>query len=191
VVVEFDGERVRSAAQFSRLVRETAEGQTVKMTIMRGGQKQTFEVTPDRTMTSRLEIDEDRLHRDIERGLRGLDRLPSFNFNGRPFDWDDRGMPSRTPRGRLGVQLDLLTPQLAEYFGAKDGGVLVSGVTPGSPAEKAGLKAGDVIVSVNGQPVQDVGDLRSELRDMRSADLSIGIVRDRKEATLRGTIPQP
>lgn len=191
VVVEFDGERVRSARQFSRLVQETPDGQTVKMGIVRGGQKQTIDVTPDRNMARSLEIDSDRIRRDVERSLRGLDRLPYFNFEGRPFafDWDE-GMASRTPRGRLGVQLDSLTPQLAEYFGATDGGVLVSGVTPGSPAEKAGLKAGDVIVSINGARVQDVNDIRSELRESPSTDLSIGIVRDKKETTLKGAIPE-
>ncbi len=193
VVVEFDGERVRSARQFSRLVQETPDGRTVKMGIVRDGQKQTVDVTPERALAWNLDIDGDRIRREVERGLGEVGRLPYyFDFDTRPFAFDwDRDMRSRPSRGRLGVQLDSLSPQLAEYFGAKDGGVLVSGVTPGSPAEKAGLKAGDVIVSVNGSQVRDVNELRGELADAQSTDLSIGIVRDRKETTLKGAVPQP
>lgn len=194
VVVELDGERVRSARQFSRLVQETPDGRTVKVAILRGGQKQTLDVTPDSASTWNFAIDGDRIRRDIERSLRGLDKRPYRDFKGPAFDFDfdhdfDHDRPMRTPRGRLGVQLDALTPQLAEYFGAKDGGVLVTGVTPDSAAAKAGLEAGDVVVSVNGARVRDVGGLRSELRDAASGDLSIGIVRDRKETTLKGTMP--
>lgn len=190
VVVEYDGERVRSARQFSRLVQETPDGRTVSMAVQREGQRQTIEVTPQSgTMTHGFDVDGDRIRRDVERGLRGLDHLPYFNFNGPAFDFDFEGRPPAfAPRARLGVQLDTLTPQLADYFGAKDGGVLVTGVTAGSAAEKAGLKAGDVIVSIDGDRVRDVGDLQSELRRSESGEMSIGVIRDRKETTLKATI---
>lgn len=189
IVVSFDGERVRSARQLSRLVQETADGRTVKMDVVRDGQARSFEVTPERVTAWSFGVDEDRIRRDVERGLRGLERLPYFDFRGQPFEWD-RDMPGvRAPRGRLGVQLETLTPQLGEYFGAKNGGVLVSGVTAGSAAEKAGLKAGDVIVSINGARVDAVDDLREELRETTGTDLTIGIVRDKKETTLKGSVP--
>jgi serine protease Do len=193
LVVEYDGERVRSARQFSRLIQETPEGRTVKMTIVRDGQKQTLDVTPERRTARNVDIDGDRIRRDVERSLRGLDRLPNFNFDFHAPDFEDRAPMLRqrgSARGRLGVQLQSLTPQLADYFGAKDGGVLVSGVSSGTPAEKAGLKAGDIIVSINSDRVRDVDDLRSELQDTASGDVSIGIIRDRKEMTLRGAVPQ-
>ena len=83
--------------------------------------------------------------REIEPRLREIRTAPArvephlreFRFNG-PMDFDFDMLPRTTsPRGRLGVQLDELTPQLADYFGVKDGGVLVLSITKDSAAEKA------------------------------------------------------
>jgi S1-C subfamily serine protease len=102
------------------------------------------------------------------------------------FSGDFPGMLSGR---RLGVSVDELTHQLAEYFGAKDG-VLVTAVTDGSAAARAGLKAGDVITSINGASVTSRDDLVRGLRDA-SEDVSIGIVRDKKESTLKAKIEPP
>jgi serine protease Do len=189
VVVEYDGERVRSARQFARLVQETPEGRPVSMVIVRAGQRQTLTVTPEgRSAAWRVDLDGRRLGRDIERSLRDLPHLREFRFDGPALDFDAVIPRLSNPRGRLGVRLDDLTPQLDEYFGAKDGGVLVTSVTEGSPAAKAGLKAGDVITSVNGDRVRDYDTLASELRGIESADVTLGIVRDRKESTVKATL---
>ena len=92
-----------------------------------------------------------------------------------------------SPRGRLGVQVNELTPQLAEYFGVKDGGVLVSSVTGDSPADKAGVKAGDVITSLNGGRVRDGDDLIDQLRE-KEGEVTVGILRDKKESTVKATL---
>ena len=86
------------------------------------------------------------------------------------------------------MQLHELTPQLAEYFGVKDGGVLVSSITQGSAAEKAGLKVGDVITSINGDRVRHTDDLVDELRDTGDGEVTIGIVRDKKESAVKATL---
>ena len=99
-------------------------------------------------------------------------------------------MPYMGGRGRLGVSVQSLTPELEEYFGAKSGGVLVSSVAAESAAAKAGVKAGDVITTVNGRSVNDPGDLMQELREV-SGDVTIGVVRDKKEMTLKATLEQP
>ena len=63
-------------------------------------------------------------------------------------------------RGYLGVTVQDLSKDLVEYFGLKDtDGVLVADTTKGSPADKAGLKKGDVIVSLNGKEIENVGQL--------------------------------
>jgi S1-C subfamily serine protease len=203
IVVELDGERVRSARQFSRLIQETADGRSVALGILRDSKRQVVNVTPE-SRAFDFAFDSDRLGRDIARGLRDIEprlreleprlrelepRLREFRFNG-PLTFDFDGLPRMTsPRGRLGVQLDELTPQLGEYFGAKDGGVLITSVTPDSPAAKAGLKAGDVITSLDGDRVRRTEDLIDELRD-KDGDVTVGILRDKQESSVKATLEE-
>jgi Do/DeqQ family serine protease len=69
-------------------------------------------------------------------------------------------------RAWLGVSFQEITPELASHFGGDfDGGALINAVVPGGPAEKAGLKAGDVIVAVDGTEIREGHDLlRTVLR---------------------------
>lgn len=191
LVVEFDGERVRSARQLTRLVQETPDGRTVKMTVVRGKDRQTLEVTPQATEFAWSGNLGTELRHELERSLpelRELRRLPemgAFNFR---FD----GIPAMPMRGRLGVQVESMSDQLAEYFGAKGGGVLVSSVTAESPAAKAGVKAGDVITKVNGVAVKNAGDIVEELGDVKDdGAVSLEIIRDRKAQTLKATLERP
>ena len=96
-------------------------------------------------------------------------------------------MPFMGSRGRLGVTVQSLTPELEEYFGARSGGVLVSSVTPDSAAAKAGLKAGDVITSINGRSVTGSAGLMRELRDL-SGEVTVGLLRDKQEMTLKAVL---
>jgi membrane-associated protease RseP (regulator of RpoE activity) len=91
-------------------------------------------------------------------------------------------------RGRLGVGVQDLSEQLAEYFGTKDG-VLVTTVTKDSPAAKAGLRAGDVITSVDDSPVSTTGALIGTVQKASDgATLKLGYVRDRKAGTATATL---
>jgi serine protease Do len=195
LVVEFDGERVRSARQFTRLVQETPDGRTVKIAVLRNGQKQTLDATPEAgRMTWNFNIDGDQIRREVERGLRNF-RVEPPEFDLR---YEDRGprrfeyrapelvVPFMSPRARLGVSVQLLTRDLEEYFGVKNG-VLVSSVAPDSAAAKAGVKAGDVITSLNGRTVDAPGDLIREL-DEAEGEVTIVLMRDKKEMTLKATV---
>lgn len=181
VITDFDGERVRSARQFERLVRETPPGRRVKATITREGQRRDVEITPSEGRDAAMIFDGDRMRERLG-DLAG--RFPDLNFN---FDFD---MPGSLSGRRLGVTVDELSHQLAEYFGTKDG-VLVTNVIEGSAAARAGLKAGDVITSINGSRVASREDLMRGLREATSEDVTIGIVRDRKESSLKATIEPP
>ena len=189
LIVEFDGEQVRSARQFSRLVEETPPGRTVKATVTRDGQRRDVQITPAEGRRAGAFRDGDGISsfRNLdelpELGRLG-DRLPPFNFN---FDFD---VPGAMSGRRLGVGVDELTDQLAQYFGANEG-LLVTSVTDGSAASRAGLKAGDVITSINGRAVRSRGDLIQGLRDAASEEITIGIVRDKKESTVTAKVEGP
>ena len=102
------------------------------------------------------------------------------------------GLPSLGARGRLGVQVDNLSDQLAEHFGARYGGVLVAGVTADLPAARAGLKAGDVITKVNGAAVKNPGDLIEALGAVKDdGAVTLDIVRDKLATSLKATIERP
>jgi len=186
VIVEFDGEHVRSARQFGRIVQETPPGRTVKATILRDGQKKELSITPTEGRGAGMLIDGDRLRERLGDLGNLRDRLP-FNFN---FDFDVPGGMGSLSGRRLGVGVGELTTELAEYFGAKEG-VLVTSVTDGSAAARAGLKAGDVITSIDGQVVRSREDLARALRDGKEDELTIGIVRDKKESSVKATIEAP
>lgn len=95
-------------------------------------------------------------------------------------------------RGYLGLFTNWLTPELRTHFGApEDAGVLVAQVTPGSPAAKAGLEVGDVIVAINGENVTAAGNLMMEVRKLEAGDEArIDIVRDRRSQTLTAIIEE-
>lgn len=180
VVVEFDGERVRSARQFTRLVQETPEGRAVSLSVMRDGQRQSLTATPEARAMS-WNVDGDRIRRDVERSLEGL---RDFRWDGPPMNFRFDGdlgslIPSR--RGRLGVTVDTVSDQLAEYFGAPEGGALVTNVLPDSPAASAGMKAGDVITAIDGQRVRDAADVsRAVSRAPAGGELKVDYLRDKK-----------
>jgi serine protease Do len=180
VVTEFDGERARSAAQFTRLVRETAPGRTVKMTVLRNGASTTLDISPEARGSDGIQFP------DVARDFpRRLDVFPR-GFN---FEFADPDFNFYSPR-RLGVTVTPLSDQLAAYFGVKQG-VLVTEVAAGSVAETAGIKAGDVITTVDGQTVSSSSDVVRELGEADSGEsVEIRVTRNHKEVTLTAKMPE-
>jgi serine protease Do len=185
IIVEFDGERVRSARQFTRLVQETADGRKVPAVVLRDAQRVTLTLEP-RQGGSIFEL---RDFADFGRKF-SIDIPTPAVAPLRTMPWPMDGL-FQGAGGRLGVTVDTLSPQLAEYFGTKDG-VLVTSVESGSAASKAGVKAGDVITSLNGSAIDDPADLRRRIQQLKEGEeFSVAVVRDKKALTLKGKLEQP
>ena len=93
-------------------------------------------------------------------------------------------------RPRLGIDAEDIGGQLGSYFGAPDGeGILVREVNPGSAAEKAGMKAGDVIMSLNGDKIHGLAELRSKLAGNDGKAIKLGVLRNKSALTLDVEIP--
>lgn len=195
VIVRFDGETVRSAAQLTRLVRETPAGRPVTIEVNRGGAIQ--------RLTATLEEGHAFNHLLGDAGDMNLDMPPVPPVPPMPamppmppieplvregMDRFNREFFIQRP-GRLGIQYQELSGQLARYFTVEPGSLLVSEVDADSPAGKAGLKAGDIIVHVNGKPVAHGQDLRDQVARAESgSQIMLGVRRDGKPLDVRVTV---
>jgi Do/DeqQ family serine protease len=95
-------------------------------------------------------------------------------------------------RGILGVNIYNVTPEIAKEFGLTDSsGALVAGVAPGSSAEHAGIKTGDIITSINGVTMKGAGELRNAIGMLRVGDkVDIGLLRDGKPRQVTALIAE-
>ena len=105
---------------------------------------------------------------------------------------DDLRTNGRVRRAQLGVTIQPVTADMAESLGLKEShGAIVSSVAPGSAAERAGVKRGDVIKSFSGQPVSDINSLRNRVADTApGSSASVAVVRDGSERTLTVTLDE-
>ena len=185
VVTEINGQRVEGAAQFRRMIHEIPAGRTVQLTVWRDGRAQTISVTLGKSEERRRSWSMATPGTFAFR-MPDLPEIPHMEWNGGMILG---GQP------RLGIDAEDLNGQLGAFFGAPDGeGILVREVSSGSPAEKAGVKAGDVITSFNGERIHSVGDLREKLsakRDDKDKTVKLGVLRNKSEITLALELPAP
>ncbi len=185
VILGFNGTAVQSAEQFKRLMRETPAGRTVALDISRDGQPQSLKVTLASRRKYMPKIATGNLPKvwsfespDMAM-MPPMPAMPDF-----PHVWNDTAI-TRVYRSISGVTIENLSPQLGDYFGVKNGeGMLVRSVQKGSPADSAGLRAGDVIVRVDDQKIADHSDLADALRNAKNGKANVVIVRDKHEQTL-------
>src|SRR5215469_13036568 len=156
VILEFNGTAVESEEQLRRLIRETPPGRTVALGISRDGapMKVNVQLADHSAVVAQswphVAIPSLPPMGDLHNGM----DIPSIQI--------------QTYSSVLGAQTENLTRQLGEYFGVKDGeGILIRSVEKGSAAEKAGLKAGDVIISADNEKLNDRSDLARILRKHR------------------------
>jgi serine protease Do len=193
VITEVDGQRVEGSAQFRRMIHEIPAGRTVQLAVWRDGRSQTVSATLGQAEQTH------RAWMNAEPGAFAF-RMPEVAEIPElqevvPFDWDNGNglavLPGAHPR--LGIDAEDISGQLGTFFGAPDGeGILVRNVNAGSPAEKAGLKAGDVITTFNGDRIRSLGDLREKLaakNDDKPA--KIGVLRNKSAVMLTVELPAP
>ncbi|HVT57842.1 MAG TPA: PDZ domain-containing protein [Thermoanaerobaculia bacterium] len=117
-------------------------------------------------------------------------KLIVINENGEEKVFEGEGPTVK--RGYLGVELTELTPELRAHFGAPESaGVMIARVDQGSPAEKAGLKVGDILTALDGKPVGSSWDVRSRVRKLGDGtSLPLEVRRDGSTQTLTATVEQ-
>jgi predicted metalloprotease with PDZ domain len=178
VILEFNGTAVESEEQIRRLIREVPPGRTVTLGISRDGNP----------MKISVQLAD---HGTVVAQARPRIMVPAPRVQVFPRNGMDLPFQVQTYSSVLGVQTESLTRQLGEYFGVKDGeGVLVRSVEKGSAAEKAGLKAGDVIVKADNEKLTDRSDLSHILRSHRTGGkMTLVVMRDKHEQTFTVTLP--
>lgn len=173
VILEYNGTAVQGTEQLQRLVRETPAGRQVKIDVWRNGAPVTVMATVEARKGMTIEV-------------------PSkdWSLTVPPMPQFDLPRMTMTMRsGMLGIEGESLgeEAQFAEFFGVKDG-VLVKAVNKNSTAEKAGIKAGDVITKVGDAHTASTRDITSALRNHRSGTFTVTVVRNRKEMPLTATL---
>lgn len=164
VIIEFAGQPVERADAFTKLVRGSEPGKDVKVVVVRDGVRKEIMVT-----------------------LAGRKTPKSSSYA-----WGDGPMQMFGPHPQLGVQAHELDANLAAYFSVKENeGALVLRVFEDTPAEKAGLKAGDVITKIDDESIDDPDNLVRALSDYEDDDeITVTYIRHGKTATAKATLEE-
>lgn len=201
VIVKLDGEAITSTRKLTRLISEIAPDHQVRLTIIRGGSEQEVTATIGKRPSPKFDngnftfsapgrIDLERLREMAPlAGIPELKDLPKGEMprvfttpegEGKAFVW-------RSGEGRqIGIAGYPMTKQLSERFGV-EGGVMINNVREDSPAAKAGLKAWDIIVEVDGKAVKGDFDLIRAINSKKEGDVQLTIIRDRNRQTISVT----
>ncbi len=185
VVQQMNGQTIQGAEQLRRMLRETPPGRSITLVISRDGQPLTINVQladsatiAQNSWSNHMSVPDPDDSGDDQPVYLPPTSTGHSGGNGF-FGVLSLGTPS------IGVELDTLGTQLADYFGVKDGqGLLVKRVAENSPASTAGFKAGDIITKVNGASVPTVNTWVKTLHANRGKQVQVTIVRNHKEQTL-------
>ncbi len=193
VIVKFEGEEITSVRKLSRLIAEVAPDHQVKLTILRSGSEQ--EITATMGKREMPTVFNGNFKMENMPKLPEMPQMPQVqvmppNGKGETFLWKNDGENTFFfgANRQIGVSVSSLTKQLGEYFGAADGkGLLINNVRENSPAAKAGLKAGDIIIEVDGKEVNGNTDLIRSINEKKEGDITLTILRDRNRQTIQVT----
>lgn len=176
IVISIDGTKIETADDLTEYIQEHSAGDVVAIKVLRDGKELELKATLARRPKAERQIEREYVYKvpgepdDVD-----IPEAHTFKFYSQPVSGS-----------YIGVELTTLSDQLSRFFGVTgDGGVLVSGVGKETPAEKAGLKAGDVIIKADGEEVANSEDVREIVADKDKGEkVELTLVRDRKEMTV-------
>jgi len=184
VIIAVGDTKVTDDDNLEDIILDHRPGDKVTVTLIRDGKEQKVDVTLGRRTASSssswswLGNLRERSKNSQARKHYSSQKNKFFNS----YSWADE-------RPYIGVVMYELNEQLAEFFAAKHGGVLITEIVEDSPAEEAGLKAGDVIVGINGEQIEYTEDVSDVVHDMNEGDVAkIDILRDRKPMQIDVTL---
>jgi serine protease Do len=191
VILQMNGQAIDGGDQLRRMLREVPVGRSVSFMVSRDGQTQTLTLmTADRRMVEQQAWEQ---HYSVPapapapvRGNSFIDSSKLANSTTPKEHKDLLGTETIVLSSSFtGAKLEVMGQQLAEFFGATDGGgLLVRSVDEHSPAEEAGLKAGDVVVRINSVTVANGTNWTKTVHDFRGKPVPVVVLRDKQEKTL-------
>ncbi|NIM59446.1 MAG: PDZ domain-containing protein [Candidatus Aminicenantes bacterium] len=199
VVLEIEGEEVTTTRMLSKEIRKRKPGQTITLKIKRNGKEMDVKVRLGEysekdvrleliTKFPRLFVAPKPPEPPKMPKMPELERLPEPPEPPEPkiFTW---GLEHRK---YIGVYIEEINRELSEYFGVKEGnGLLVAKITKDSPAEKAGLQVGDVIIKADGKRTERTRDLNRVIQDKEKGEkIKIEVLRNKKARTIEVEIEE-
>lgn len=195
VIVSVNGDEISSGRKLTRLISEISPDHTAKITVLRGGSEREISVTLGKRPAPKFaegsffpegwgnfdlrkmpEFDK------FEFKMPDLEKLEKYRIEpgtpGEPFAF------SFGNRRQIGVSLTPLSKQLSDHFGVTNG-AMVNTVRQDSPAAKAGLKAGDVILEVDGKAISGELDVARAIAEKKEGEITITYIRGGQRQTLR------
>ena len=195
VILQMNGQQIQGQEQLRQLLRETPAGRSVTFVISRDGRQQTLTTQ----LANRQEVErraweqhlvvpdpeiDDAPPPPVSNGFLHSDTAPAAG-TGAKAHRDFLGATTVLSASFTGAQLEVMGPQLAEFFGVEgNAGLLVRSVEANSPAEDAGLRAGDVVIQVNQVPVTTGSEWSKTIRQNRGRSVALQVLRDRHEQTM-------
>ena len=207
VIVRLNGEEITSTRKLTRLISEIAPDHQVSLTVLRNGHEKDIKATLGKRQMPQFEngnfsvaipeIDKLKLEKELKdlpelKELKKLKELKELQKGDGPMVFtvpDGEGknfMWKMGERRQIGIAVYTVTKQLAESLGVESG-VMINDVRADSPAAKAGLKAGDIIVEADGKAVKNHMDLMRSINDKKEGDVQLTIVRDHNRQTISVT----
>jgi S1-C subfamily serine protease len=190
VIVQMNGQAIENGDQLRRQLRDMPVGRTVSFLVSRDGQTQTMTMTTADRRTVGLQAWEQHYTVPAPGTVHGNSFMDSSKATSTTTTQKEHKDLLGTETIVLsssftGAKLEVMGPQLAEFFGATDGGgLLVRSVEGNSPAEEAGLKAGDVVVKINSISVANGTDWTKTVHDNKGKPVPVVVLRDKREQTL-------